>query len=91
MKLGSSDNHHFTSVYQETNILRNSFPYGKLYKLFLQKSINKWAIPEKKLTGGLRTYLILCFYFPPGNFRKNKASPLEIPQNFVTPLRNLKA
>ena len=49
---------------QETNILRNDFPYTKIHELFLQK-INKWAIPEKK-TGRLRTYF---FENPPGILR----------------------
>ena len=33
----------------------------------------------------------LFFYFTPGNSRKNKAPPLEIPQIFVRPLGNSKA
>ena len=31
------------------------------------------------------------FYFTLGNFRQNKASPLDSPQNRVTPFRNFKA
>ena len=58
-----------------------------------------WAIPEitkQWRKGGLRTQALFeikawnfkVSYFTPGNSRQNKASPLEIPQNFVTSLEN---
>ena len=58
----------------------------------------QWAIPEKSLTGGLRTYffekppgIFHFFYFNPGNSKQNKASSLEIPQNCVISLGISKA
>ena len=58
-----------------------------------------WTIPEKKQTGrrGLRTNFFenllefLGFSFTPGNSKQDKASPIEIPQNCVTPDINFKA
>ena len=46
-----------------------------------------WAIHKKNQTGRVEDIL---FYFTLGNFRQNKASPLEIPKNFVISLGNSK-
>ena len=61
------------------------------------KSIEKWAIPEKIQTGGIKDIIFWknpwnfsFFYFIPGNSRQNKAQPLDIPQNCVRSLGNSK-
>ena len=61
--------------------------------------VSQWTIPEKNQTGGggLRTNFFenplefLGFCFNHGNSKQNKASPVEIPQNCVTPHRNFNA
>ena len=63
-----------------------------MYKGLLQKK-NKAGRGQEQRGWG-HTFLKTrwkIFYFTPGDSRKNKTSPSEIPQKFVTLLRNFKA
>ena len=60
--------------------------------------VSQWTIAEKKNRGegGLRTNVFenplefLGFSFTAGDSKQNKASPVEIPQNCVTPTKILR-
>ena len=67
-------------------------PYARVLPLPIEP-VSQWTIPEKNKQGGggLRANLfetpleILDFSFTPENSKQNKASPVAIPQNCVTP------
>ena len=97
----------FRSCKHKSNIFFQfdcSFPIISLPSTFVWWTFacnQKWAIPEKKQTGGgggVEDILfwkppleLFIFYFTPGNSLQSKAPPLEIPQNCVRSLENFKA